>query len=608
MKRMSRGTLVTALIAGLCNPVLAAGPATASHLGTNRLSPNGFITNTGGWHEESGDATDKVLFDELDDSGAGDDDTTKVRSVAIGPNDPRKYFRVNLEATEEPNSNDNHELVLRAKKGSSGGAEIRLFVELWRGGNQVDTTTTGALTSSFANYGEPYDAVTENIEDITDDQYKGGDLELRIAVEPTPTSSGDDRAAHVTMAYVDVPENSATDSCSGVTVDGGGSDLQDTMATEPAGTTFCVSDNANALTYTATGDGLPIQDNDVIDGETRANPKRGDLPNIRVTAQAGVQFVLDADVNGADNIVIEDMSLRGGEDDPVDPDGATDDGDKDGITADLDPGDPGDDGKCWTNEDDVDGPGGAGADDDAEQCGAVVRPGNNWTISRSRIWDSETAGIRAPGSDLYVWNAQIDQNGLRFNENCDPGDQSPACENNGISAGIKGGAAGAFSVEYSHVFNNDQGVWCDVDCPNTGPGGIGEAADGEFFVQQSEIEDHCSFGIHFENSDDDDGDDTGADIGYNLVHGNTTCDIDTVKSDIGVISAEDGNVHDNIIKDVSGASPGTNPGVQGDDGFDSRDTQSRNDTTDTVFHDDNHLGDGDDAQCQDGAICERTGV
>jgi len=158
-------------------------------------------------------------------------------------------------------------------------------------------------------------------------------------------------------------------------------------------------------------------------------------------------------------------------------------------------------------------------------CGRAVRPGNGWLIADSRIHGADTQGIGSPGARLVVDNVEIDHNGLKWD----------GPQNNGIAAGIKGGQGGGFTIRNSFVHNNNQGIWCDVDC---------SSAEMTFIVQNNVVLDNCSFGIHYENTYLNQSTPAEAVISGNTVKGNNWCRL-PAKADIGVVSAQNAKVSGN---------------------------------------------------------------
>ena len=173
-------------------------------------------------------------------------------------------------------------------------------------------------------------------------------------------------------------------------------------------------------------------------------------------------------------------------------------------------------------------------------CGRGVQPGDGWLIAYSRIHDADSQGIGSPGERLVVDHVELDHNGVKWN----------GPNNNGFAAGIKGGDGGAFIIRDSYVHDNNQGVWCDVDC---------SSAAMEFQVLNNVIEDNCSFGIHYENTYKVPGTPAAATISGNTVKGNNFCNL-AVKSDIGIVSAENAAVTNNIMG-ATAANPGSDVGL-----------------------------------------------
>jgi hypothetical protein len=173
-------------------------------------------------------------------------------------------------------------------------------------------------------------------------------------------------------------------------------------------------------------------------------------------------------------------------------------------------------------------------------CGRGVEPGDGWLIAFSRIHDADSQGIGSPGERLVVDHVELDHNGVKWN----------GPNNNGFAAGIKGGDGGAFTIRDSHIHDNNQGVWCDVDC---------SSAAMEFQSLNNVIEDNCSFGIHYENTYKVSSTPAAATISGNTVRGNNFCNL-PVKADIGIVSAENATVTNNILG-ATAANPGSDVGL-----------------------------------------------
>jgi hypothetical protein len=173
-------------------------------------------------------------------------------------------------------------------------------------------------------------------------------------------------------------------------------------------------------------------------------------------------------------------------------------------------------------------------------CGRGVEPGDGWLIAYSRIHDADSQGIGSPGERLVVDHVELDHNGVKWN----------GPNNNGFAAGIKGGDGGAFTIRDSHIHDNNQGVWCDVDC---------SSAAMEFQALNNVIEDNCSFGIHYENTYLVSSTPAAATISGNTVRGNNFCNL-PVKADIGIVSAENATVTNNILG-ATPANPGSDVGL-----------------------------------------------
>ena len=160
-------------------------------------------------------------------------------------------------------------------------------------------------------------------------------------------------------------------------------------------------------------------------------------------------------------------------------------------------------------------------------CGRVLEPGDQWTILNARIHHADTSGISSPGHSLIVDSVEIDHNGLQWD----------GPDNNGISAGIKGGESGAFTIRDSFVHDNNQGIWCDVDC---------DSLNGRLVVENNYVLDNCSFGIHYENTYEDPVTPAGALIRGNIVQGNNWCGLPG-KAEIGIVSAQNATVTGNTF-------------------------------------------------------------
>lgn len=176
----------------------------------------------------------------------------------------------------------------------------------------------------------------------------------------------------------------------------------------------------------------------------------------------------------------------------------------------------------------------AACDENHELCGRGLEPGDNWTIRNARVHHADTSGISSPGHSLVVDSVEIDHNGQQWD----------GPDNNGISAGIKGGNSGAFIITNSVVHDNNQGIWCDVDC---------DSLNGGLVVQDNRVFDNCSFGIHYENTYEDPSTPASATIVGNVVKGNNWCDLPG-KAEIGIVSAENATVRDNTLG-VTSANP-----------------------------------------------------
>jgi len=159
------------------------------------------------------------------------------------------------------------------------------------------------------------------------------------------------------------------------------------------------------------------------------------------------------------------------------------------------------------------------------ECGRAVAPGDNWLIQHARIHGADSQGIGSPGAALVIDDVELDHNGNKWD----------GPNNNGFAAGIKGGVRGGFTITNSFVHDNNQGVWCDVDCKNTEMG---------FIVRNNVILDNCSFGIHYENTYLNKSTPASATISDNVVKGNDWCNLQR-KADIGIVSAQGATLTNN---------------------------------------------------------------
>lgn len=232
-------------------------------------------------------------------------------------------------------------------------------------------------------------------------------------------------------------------------------------------------------TYTAGVLGFPVESGDVIHGAGVTET---------FLSSDSAQRVIDG--RRADNVTITGVDIQGGRDD-----------------------------------------GGKSACDKIHaRCGRGIEPGDGWTIRNARVHHADASGIASPGHSLVVDNVELDHNGLQWN----------GPKNNGIAAGIKGGEAGAFIITNSYVHDNNQGIWCDVDC---------DSLNGGFIVQDNHVLDNCSFGIHYENTYKDPSTPASATITDNVVRGNNWCELPS-KAEIGIVSAQNAAVRNNVFGDT----------------------------------------------------------
>ena len=276
-------------------------------------------------------------------------------------------------------------------------------------------------------------------------------------------------------------------------------------------------------TYLAEREGFPVQSGDVIHG--------AGVTNTFLSSDVA-QRVIDG--RSANGVTIIGVDISGG----------TDDG---GRSA------------CDANH---------------ELCGRAIEPGNNWTIRNARVHHADTSGISSPGHSLVVDSVEIDHNGLAWN----------GPENNGISAGIKGGVGGAFVITNSFVHDNNQGIWCDVDC---------DSLHGGLIVANNRVLDNCSFGIHYEYTYVDPSTPASATIAGNIVKGNNWCDLPN-KAQIGIVSAENATVRDNSFG-VTTANPEPGYGLSVFD---------RGPGPPTGVASDNSFGGNEIRECEAPFVCE----
>lgn len=281
--------------------------------------------------------------------------------------------------------------------------------------------------------------------------------------------------------------NATHPKCRGVKVAGGGTALERAVNNRGPGTTFCVGRG----TYTVSLRGVKLQDGDVLDGVGRARPGTGGKrPLVRIVGQGtGV-------IRGAEGVTLRDVSVT------------------DAV------GDTG----CSS----------VGA------CEQTINPGNKWRIERVRIHHADAQCIGSAGHSLVIVNSELDHCGNRF----DGKDES------GFAGAVKAGANGAFTIRKSYIHNNNQGVWCDVDC---------SAEHMPFTVTDNRILDNYSFGVHYEHTTKDPSTPAYAIIQDNIARGNNWGELPT-KADIGIMSAENAQVLNNKVGATS-AHPNKGTGI-----------------------------------------------
>lgn len=262
--------------------------------------------------------------------------------------------------------------------------------------------------------------------------------------------------------------------CRGVKITGGRGSLERAVNKRGPGTTFCISKGK----YAVSRRGLKLQDGDVLDGVGRAHPgTRGKRPRVRIVGQGTTV------IYGGDRVRLLDLSI-------------TDARRNTGCSS-------------------------SGA------CGQAVKPGSRWRILRVRIHHADAQCIGSAGHSLLISDSELDHCGDRFDGN----------GQNGFASAIKAGVKGAFTIRKSYVHNNNQGVWCDVDC---------SSERMAFVVTSNRIVDNYSFGVHFEHTTKNSSTPARALIKGNVVKGNNWGRLPT-KADIGIMSAENARVVENKV-------------------------------------------------------------
>lgn len=275
--------------------------------------------------------------------------------------------------------------------------------------------------------------------------------------------------------------------CRGVSVTGGGDALERAVNGHGPGTTFCIGEG----TYKVSRNGLKLQDGDVLNGAGRARPGTGGArPLVRILGRGS------SVVWGGDRVRLRDVSIT----------------------------DAAKNTKCSS----------------ATACGQIVKPGNGWRIEGARLHHADAQCIGSPGHSLVIVNSELDHCGNRF----DGKDQ------NGFAGAIKGGINGAFTIRQSYVHDNNQGVWCDVDC---------SSRRMPFTVLDSRILNNYSFGIHYEHTTKNPKTPAAAIIKGNVVRGNNWGKLST-KGDIGIMSAKNARVKDNQVG-ATKSHPGKGKGI-----------------------------------------------
>lgn len=262
--------------------------------------------------------------------------------------------------------------------------------------------------------------------------------------------------------------------CQGARVTGGGGALERAVHRKGPGTTFCIGRG----TYSVSQHGLKLQDGDKLNGAGRARPSpRGNRPVVRIVGR-GHKVIF-----GGARVRLLDVSVT----------------DSAGRST------------CSSSS----------------TCGQTVKPGTAWRLRGVRVHHADAQCIGSPGHSLVITESEIDHCGNRF----DGKDQ------NGFAGAIKGGINGAFTVTRSRIHNNNQGVWCDVDC---------SSQHMPFTVIGNVILDNYSFGVHYEHTTKNPSTPARAVIQGNRVRGNNWGRFGT-KADIGIMSAENALVRNNEL-------------------------------------------------------------
>jgi hypothetical protein len=259
-----------------------------------------------------------------------------------------------------------------------------------------------------------------------------------------------------------------------VKVSGGGGALERAVNNRNPGTTFCIRRGK----YSVSNRGLKLQDGDVLNGAGRVHPGRGGRrPRVRIVGR-GTDVIF-----GGDKVRLLDISVT----------------------------DPAKNSGCSSST----------------GCGQTVKPGNNWRIKRVRIHHADAQCIGSAGHSLVILDSEIDHCGNRFDGK----------NQNGFAGGIKAGVNGAYTIRKSYVHNNNQGVWCDVDC---------SSQHMPFTVINNRILNNYSFGVHYEHTTMKASTPARAIIKDNVVRGNNWGRFRT-KADIGVMSAQNAQVRSNKV-------------------------------------------------------------